>query len=882
MRPISASPMKGNMNSVPVMPTHDSSTGSDTTSFAVALAAVTGRGRGDTLGMVATEIPRIRGRSQSPVKSLRSDLTHHPLNRNLFSTPLQQSPSKGVINSDFTGRTFSERERAVELKAKGKEVPPLPTRTLAEVPWKKGASKSREGLELDEVDINVRLGNKTVSAKQTTTIPDSPTPVVEGKAPPAHIQPAMGPDPDSSTSSAGPASIPRYEMIIWRTFPARNGHSGREVPEQTRKCSFPITKNLARRLVDGQKADFISALNQFISTQRTGIPVTSDPSFTIQATVQPDGTSFPPEFLDLAEQQFADIIDEIISYQVQGYGRWSIDGMMRRVVISEAGRLASLGPCLEALVVITLEACGDGWVGLPGFDADGNLKPISRSGISEAKKAVHAGTPRWYLPSSTTMLTDGSATTLKSTKKENGRSPTSAILQHPLAATTSFPTVTAPIPSMASKGVAMTSLSPPKRISATIPVEQRSSSPDLAGGEEETGDEEMSMINTKSVQVAPKNGKMPPIVPMESRTIGITQVNARLGLSGIRLSTSTTPFLAPTPARHHGHDPSVLAAHTNNTPFNPASKLGYYPRTNSSTVVPFGDNTSSSDSDATPKPKPPTTEAKDTATATTDDGGHKAKAQGTLRRDVLVKGQFEAGKTYISTRNPSNPLPGTLLSPGLLEQESTLRMVIPTPPPKILAPLATTTTDVDTKNTKPQRSQAGVFRAGFARKPSGTLPSSKSGTFASRLQAPADGALATTKPQGKTLPPPTKSLQDLVQAAAGDTTVVRRRWEESTAASLRKERPASPVKLLANNPITRADSPVKRSSALGQPIATADNLARTVSFRALRTTGPRPKSRVEGATGQAGNRIRERVPSGTTVGVGRGNISSLRHEGKSN
>ncbi|KAF8455556.1 hypothetical protein BGX38DRAFT_1140460 [Terfezia claveryi] len=880
MRPISSSPMKGNTNSVQAMLTHDTSrasAGSDTTTFADATEALTSRGRRGTLDTAMVETPRVRGRSQSPVKTLKANLTQHSLDRNLFSNSLlRKSPSKGITNSDFTGRTFSERERAVELKAQGRDIPPLPSRTLAEVPWKKGRPKSREGFEPEAVHINIMPGNNIVL--ETTTIQEPPTLVIKDKAPPAPIQSTIGPDSDSSTSSTDTASIPRYEMIIWRTFPARKGHRHQEAPEQTRKCSFPITKKLARRLVNGQKPDYITALNQFIATNGTGIPVTSVPSFTLQATVQSDGTSFPLEFLDLAEQQFADIIDEIVSYQVQGYGRWSIDGMMRRVVIPEAGQLASLGPCLEALVVITLEACGSRWVGLPGFDADGKLKSISRVDISEAKKEVDAGTPHQYLPTSTARLTCGSVTASKSTKKGNVTIPIPATSEHPPAANPSFPSVTSSTVSKASKGVAKTDSRHPKRSVTTVRVEQCSSSPDSADGGDESGDEDMSMINIESVQEVPKNGKTFQTSPMTSRSNGINPLNSRLGLPGGRLSTSTTPFLAPTPVRYHGHagnftssGTGIAAIHVSEVPITPVSKLSYR-RISSSTS---GDNISPTEYNAIPKPKQPTTEDLDITTATTTHGDQKNKAQSTLRRDVLVKGQFEAGKTYISSRNPSNPLPGTLMSPGLFEQEPTLRMVVPTPSPKTSLALAAETMDADTKATKPQRNRAENTGVDFARQTIGTLENFKPGTFTSNLQAPADRNHATTKPQ---LPHPTKSLQNLAQAAAGETAVVRRRWEESTAASLRKERPPSPVKSRSNSTIKRADSPTKRSA---QPTAAAANVARSVSLRTLRTPGPRPKSRVDGAAGQAGHRTKDRVPSGAISGRGEGNISSFRHEGKS-
>ncbi|RPB29015.1 hypothetical protein L211DRAFT_845042 [Terfezia boudieri ATCC MYA-4762] len=866
MRPISSSPMKGNTNSVQAMLTHDTSrasAGSDTTTFADATEAFTSRGRGGTLDTAMVETPRVRGRSQSPVKTLRSNLTQHSLDRNLFSNSLlRKSPSKGVINSDFTGRTFSERERAVELKAQGRDIPPLPSRTLAEVPWKKGRSKSREGFEPDAVDINIMPGNNIVL--EATTIQEPPTLVIKNKSPPAPIQSAMGPDSDSSTSSTDTANIPRYEIIIWRTFPARKNHRDQEAPEQTRKCSFPITKKLARRLVNGQKADFITALNQFIATKETGIPITSDPSFTLQATVQSEGTSFPLELLDLAEQQFADIIDEIVSYQVQGYGRWSIDGMMRRVVIPEAGQLASLGPCLEALVVITLEACGSRWVGLPGFDADGNLKSISRADISEAKKSVDASTPHQDLPNSTTRLTSGSVAALKSTKKGNVTIPVPANFQRPPAANPSFPTETFSTVSETSKGVATTDSRPPKRSVTTVPVEQCSLSPDFADGGEESGDEDMSMINIESVQEVLKKGKTFQTTPIASRSNGINPFNSRLGLPGGRLSTSTTPFLT---VRHHEHAGNFLASgagiaatHGSESLITPVSKLTYYPRMSSSTS---GDNISPTESNGIPKPKKAITEDPEITTATTTHGDQKTKAQSTLRRDVLVKGQFEASKPYISSRNPSNPLPGTLMSPGLFEQEPTPRMAFPTPPPNTSLPLATEIMDADTKATKPQRSRAEIIGVEFARQNIGTLESFKPGTFTSNLQALADRTHATKQQ----LPHPTKSLQNLAQAAAGETAVVRRRWEESTAASLRKERPPSPVKSQSNSTIKRADSPTKRSA---QSIAAAANVARTVSLRTLRALGPRPKSRGDGVTGQGGRRTKDRVPSGAISKGGKG------------
>lgn len=819
MRPISSSPTKGNPGTVLTREPSTAPTNAATTSFAATTTVP--RGRENVANMCTIENPRVRGRSQSPVKGPKFDLPQQPLHRDLFyKSPRPKSPSKGVINSDFTGRTFSEREWAVELKAKGRAIPPLPSRTLDEVLSKKAQSKSREDLLLDEVEAKVKLGSESVSTKESTFIEEPPTLGARDKATLPPTQSSLGPDSDSSTSSVDSVNIPRYEMIIWRTFPARNSH---KVLGQTRKCSFPITKKLARKLLKGQETDSLTAFNQFISTQGTGIPVTSDPSFTLRVTVQSDGTPFPPEYLDVAEQQFAHIIDEIVSYQVQGYGRWAIDGMMRRVVTPEAGQLASLGPCLETLIVITLEACGNRWIGLPGFDANGNLKSIPRSEVYEVKKAGDAGTPHHgqYLPPSNTRFTSGPATTLKSTKNEDATISTPAIFQR-------WPTANA------TKGIDTTSLKPFKRSIPTTSVGQHSSSPDLADGEGETADEDMSMVSIENLQTVLEMEQSAKKFSKTSHTIGSKQAGATLGLTetGTRLSTSTTPFLAPTPARHQIHATSMFgsvlrmpANYAGEASITPTSKLPYYSRANPSPRAPLCDDPwGFDDADI----------------------------------DVAIKAKR-----------------GQMETPGLFEGDPT--RCIPLKASASQAQNFEFATDEETVAIRPGVRGPGFVETTVRREPSATLGlASKSGAVQPYLKLSGDGLQQRAKKI-----PATKSLQNLAQAV-GETAVVRRRWEESTTASLSKERPPSPIKSRANSPVKRTDGLVKSGIVTGairasntkpfrraQP--TIGSVARTTSNTSLETqAGMRSKSRAEGGPSQAGNRVMRRVESGGT-GLGRGN-----------
>jgi len=886
MRPISSSPIKANASfSREKLATHTLGASMDLPTTSLPAATTAPRGRGGISDTGTIEVPRVRGRSQSPIKGVTSNLTQHPLNRNLFSkSPGPKSPSKGVVNSDFTGRTFSERERAIELKARGEPIPALPTRTMAEVPWRNGNSMSREVSGESDLGMVGKIGNNVGSSKETTTTTmcgaRSSETIDKGSL--ASTASTTGTESGAPTGSTNAANIPRFELIIWRTFPIKKSDRGQEVSEKTHKCSFPITKKLARRLLNGQKADFITVLNQFISAQGMGTPVTSDPSFSFQLTAQPDGTSFPPEFLDLAEQQFADLVGEIISYQVQGYGRWSIDGMVRRVVIPEGGKLASFGPYLESLVVIALEACDNRWVGLPGFDEDGNLKTIPHSEIAGAQKAMHTGTPDQNLPPSLARLTHGSSAALRVANMGTAIISTPADSQHLPTVNRSPPTTAPHTASMPSKGGATTVLKYPSQEPAGVPIEQRPPSPGSTDGEDDARDEDMSIISLESLKATLKR-ETPDILPVASGALTNSKTKARPGHAGVHLSTSIIPFPALDPARHHGHarsttgDGADMARHDASAgpvptphmpkpavPNTPGIKSPYVPQASTSTVTQAGGIASSFDLGVIRKPKRPTTGtcSSQNITATTQ----RAQLQSTHGRDVFVKGRFEAGKTYVSSRNPSNPLPGTLLSPGLFEQEPTLRMVAPTPPAKIHATQAIVTTDAaDTKAAKPQWSKAGM---GLARKTSGTLAASKS---ALRLQVHTNGAKQYTK----TLPHPTKSLQDLTQAAVSEAAAVRRRWEESTAASLRKERPPSPIKSRANSPIKHLESPVKRSFAPTQP--TAASAARTEGFRALEAPWVRPKSRLKSTASQAGDRT---TPAGVTVGLGRGNVSRLMHEGK--
>ncbi|KAF8455558.1 hypothetical protein BGX38DRAFT_1167545, partial [Terfezia claveryi] len=137
----------------------------------------------------------------------------------------------------------------------------------------------------------------------------------------------------------------------------------------------------------------------------------------------------------------------------------------------------------------------------------------------------------------------------------------------------------------------------------------------------------------------------------------------------------------------------------------------------------------------------------------------------------------------------------------------------------------------------------------------------------------------------------TKSSQTLSGTGATEAVGSRRRWEFSTASSLAKERPASPVKARSDSPVkskgpSRTDSPVKRSdspaktttapkgfTAAQSTAATAARVAciikpgaKQVPGNATATVTTRPKSRAAGTDGTQGT-SRPRAGS-TTRGAG--------------
>ena len=164
----------------------------------------------------------------------------------------------------------------------------------------------------------------------------------------------------------------RSEIVIWRTFARKQDARGNDITPKTRKVSFPITQEFAARIAAGQNLTFVNDFNILLESAQDEL------ALLIPLTTGSDGINFPPAFMDIADKQFADIVGELVRFQERGYGRWSLDSLRRRVVVGDIACASGLASHLEAVIVIRMTGyTKKGWLGLPGYDADGNLRLTS-------------------------------------------------------------------------------------------------------------------------------------------------------------------------------------------------------------------------------------------------------------------------------------------------------------------------------------------------------------------------------------------------------------------------------------------------------------------------------------------------------------------------
>ena len=413
-------------------------------------------------------------------------------------------------------------------------------------------------------------------------------------------------------------------------------------------------------------------------------------------------------------------------------------------------------------------------------------------------------------------------------------------------------------------------------------------------------DEAMSMSLSKNVQEMFYKHLLPRTIPIST----MQTPNPRGHSAEIRLSASTTPFLPPKSGQRNTQgtigDGTGMAAWNNYAGEAPDPRVKHLATSTRASQLQFrtpaANEKKNDDLDATPKPKRVTSEDLCVASG----GGRIDTRQPDTAESVifgqkaLAKAQPEAGKTYVSTRNPSNPIPGALLSPGVIDSEPTLRMVLPTPPAK-----STTTTKLvinpsnisqhADEKTATRRNKADFFGALFPAKSTSSFVASNApaGTGTMRPQNLPPVNLVSNV-ESRRLATPSQSSQVSSNSGAPETGSFRRRWEfaHATTASLAKERPPSPLKTRAESPvrakehqtISRAGSPVKRSDtpvksntvpkefAAAQPTAASvARAASTIKSGATQISGnaasaaiatARPKSRTVGTEGTAKPRSR--------------------------
>ena len=828
----------------------------------------------------ATEPRETRSRSQSPVRNVQQGragwLTENqsgspfigtePINRRLFG-----SPSRAVLNTEFTGRTFSEREIILKDKRlqKGAAVTPaLPKRTIADAPWQKApynskpasgeseeeqiekpkASTSMEGYKRwanrkntrDLADIKaskqdgasarcralgtdelVGVENQVTSAEtlaSTSVMQSAP------KCPNKANTLIVGTSSEDSSTSGNlktlhlPGQERHYEAIIYRTFPEKKVARGKDIPPLTRKCSFPISEELARTIFKGKNVTFAIPINSFGGgTDLVNIPG-YNPLVRLPISTASDGTNFPASYLSSAERQFEEITSDVVTFQRIGYGRWATHAIHRRVVIPDSITPEVLGPHVEAVVVIRLEGfIPGGFIGLPGFDAEGNLKPLSESRNSTFENTGDS------IP--TTTISSGPKSAQRRRKIRD------SVFQPREKSPCSVTRYLVPTPLNCTAG--------------DYPMSQSAGS----DGDHEGDDKDLV--------------KRAPVV----KDINTGNVSAR----GIRLSISKTPMLRPTLASNSMH------ATENKTP-NPKRRTA-----REGTVGPEIEDYSSSSTSFEDDnfaacwqglANLPSSDDLNTPAGVLDN----IPSNISIRKRALQQGTITPGKTYVSIMNPSNPIPGAILSPAAIHSEPTLRMIMPTPPKLSVAALRAKDTAHDS-----------------LAEPSAAVSASTRLRNSARSKLAGD-ASSTTGTRGHLLP--TRSLKNL--ADAGFTTAAINRLTKNTAASQAKavrptsgtsSRPGSPEKetltiqgsaqLQARpaSPEKRSLSPSNRSTVFGrctipkefsasQP--TAASLARAGNIKTMSVASnitSRPKSR--------GGREKSPVRNVRTVR----SIKSLKHEG---
>jgi len=959
-------------------------------------------------------IPKLRLRGLSPEKN---NLLLHQ------QTPV--FPIKRAYNTEFTGRTFSEREQALKDKAKGLPVTPLPERKIHEVPWIKGEVSWKPSWEIaeelaDKSGKNVRkltdeekallssaratpgctralfatplmtakaavsttlksVFKETQALTKTTkhgalaelrasntqetaslaakgaakepqiptkasvpgylrkpttsnaqqaglsitartsinpssnmarTAPDSESPTSLS----VHAEGVVGVSPNmtltafnsaSHTTASGeieggadavcvpdalPEDLPHYELIIWRTFAPKGDARGNHTTPKTRKVSFPITQEFAAKIAAGQNLTFINNLNTLLEGTQNKL------ALLIPLSTGSDGMPFPPAFTEIAEQQFADIVGELVRFQEGGYGRWSLDSLRRRVAIDDAAFAPGLGPHLEAVIVIRMTGfTKKGWLGLPGYDADGNLRlsppgmfPLDNDDIGSSGGSWSGSSPATTMESVCAGDESGLVDVgLRNKVKKYAGTPCPSVLQ---TATT---------------------------------VATRAG--DLPEGNIVSSGSILSKSVNELFNKHKSHTRAYPLPIMS--TPNVVERSAE-----IRLSISTTPFLPP----KSGHkstqgtigDGTGMAA-WNNYAGEASDPRVKHPatRTGAKFSTP-GANASKNDSGSGCIPATATRLERVTIENwSVADAGERVGAPQPDGADsvwcgqnVLTKAQLEVGKTYVSTRNPSNPIPGALLSPGVIDSEPTLRMVLPTPPAKSTARPGLTihrnniSQQVGEK-TANRRNKADLFDALFPANATSSMGSKSGASIIRPPNAPPADLIQKAASRGP--PALSKSSQNLNEAGRAETTVVRHRWEFATTASLAKGRPPSPVKARSHSPVKNkkpwtssiSGSPVKRSTSpvktiyaatgLGAAQPTVSSVARAASVikpgtdskqnsgNATATATTRPKSRAARMEGSQSVRPRSRAGSatrgtGTLSRYGTANVRTLRLDGVAN
>ncbi|KAF8455557.1 hypothetical protein BGX38DRAFT_1167544 [Terfezia claveryi] len=179
-----------------------------------------------------------------------------------------------------------------------------------------------------------------------------------------------------------PEDLPHYELIIWRTFARKQDARGNDITPKTRKVSFPITQDFAARIAAGQNLTFVNDSNVVLEGAQDEL------ALLIPLITGSDGILFPPEFMDIADKQFAAIVAELVKFQERGYGRWSLDSLRRRVVADDVAYASGLASHLEAVLVIRMTGfTKKGWLGLPGYDADGDLRIIPSGALNDGRSS---------------------------------------------------------------------------------------------------------------------------------------------------------------------------------------------------------------------------------------------------------------------------------------------------------------------------------------------------------------------------------------------------------------------------------------------------------------------------------------------------------------